>query len=781
MTIVGSSYLASSLTQLRSVANVTSNDTTVARALSSTESVTLSGSQTLLLKQNLSDVAELVIEVDMTNEALDGVASRLVTLEEIEQSLLSFAEGSDEYNAAETSFQAAQRDLSDYILANVTKLGDWKVDYDATPTDDPYFDFEAWSQDAGAAVSSRFAAITIQADDLVTRLHNPSTCPICNAGDVLAAAPTSNTTTAVGSQSDTSTTDPNWDSLRSSFLWSLSGDQQLSYSYYSGVVPYTYGGDGPNGTIAPLNATQQADHDIVMQRWDDVVNFNFEKVYETSSSNVGEIRIAYTSAGPSGSAAYAYYPNGGASGGDTWYMSTVSSNDSFSAGGYGMLTALHEIGHAIGLKHPFQTAAGRGPILNATYDNPRYTVMTYTQEDRNLIWNITSSGASVSAAPVRVQPVTPMLYDVAFAQENYGAELDVRSTDTVYRFTSAPEVLQTLVDGGGIDTIDLTGITRRSTVNLTPGTFSSIGQWSAAEQLAAAKAANPGHDAYFNGLFGASFASDLYEWNDNVAIAFSATIENVVGGAGADTITGNSVANEIWGMSGNDTINGGAGNDTAGFRGAFSDYTLGAVGATFTVQDNTANRDGTDTLTSVEFLKFSDGLYDATTRQKIGDPGAMPSGVAAVSSGPAAAAAAAVVAAATAVAEERAAASRPSPASPVERSAKDRATISKGRLAAITGARAAVAKLSGSLSNASRKMAHVSAAISSPAAYRASSVSAAKAPQNSTQAAGYFAAITSRPSYNGAMTSPLSGFNSNTLRQVSAPNRADVLAAILRS
>ena len=790
MTTIGSSYLASSLSQMRSVANITSSNTTIGRALATTSSVTIDGSRTLLLKQNLSDVAEFLVKVDMTNDALDGLATRLASLEAIEQSRLNSISGSAEYNAANASFEAAQRDLTDYILNNVTAFADWKINFDDTPSQDDYFDFEAWSQDTGGAVNSRLATIEMQANDLITRFHNPSTCPICNAGDGLAAAPTTNTTTVIGPQSDASTSDVNWDALRSGSLWNLSGDQQLSYSYYSGVVPYTYAGSGPDGNVVALNATQQSDHDVVMQKWDDVVNFEFEKVYETSASNVGEIRVAYTSSGPAGSAAYAYYPNGGASGGDTWYMSSVSSNNSFSPGDYGMLTALHEVGHAIGLKHPFQTSAGTGPLLNAALDNPRYSVMTYTQNDKNLIWNITASGGSVSASASIVRPVTPMLYDVAFAQENYGAETSVRSTDTSYTFTSAPEVLQTIVDGGGTDTMDLTGITRGSIVDLTPGSFSSVGLWTIADQKAAAKAANPGFDSWFDTLYGAGYTSQLYQWDNNVAIAYSATIENAIGSSGNDQITGNSVGNEIWGMAGNDTINAGIGNDTVGFRGAFADYTLGAVAATFTVQDNTAGRDGTDTLNGVEFLKFSDGLYDATTRQKIGNASGMPSGAAASSSGQSAAAAAAASAAATAAANERAASSRPSPSNPVARSEKERATISKGRLAGITGARSTVKKLSSALSGASKKMAHVAAAISSPAASRTSSLqatnrtaasSASTSMSKANNTIAYAAAVASRPVSKPLSAPHFGAASSASMRQVFAPNRSDVLAAILRS
>jgi RTX calcium-binding nonapeptide repeat (4 copies)/FG-GAP-like repeat len=54
--------------------------------------------------------------------------------------------------------------------------------------------------------------------------------------------------------------------------------------------------------------------------------------------------------------------------------------------------------------------------------------------------------------------------------------------------------------------------------------------------------------------------------------------ENVVGGAGDDTITGNSLANILTGAAGNDTLNGGGGNDTL-FGGDGNDLLIGGADA----------------------------------------------------------------------------------------------------------------------------------------------------------------------------------------------------------
>jgi RTX calcium-binding nonapeptide repeat (4 copies) len=73
----------------------------------------------------------------------------------------------------------------------------------------------------------------------------------------------------------------------------------------------------------------------------------------------------------------------------------------------------------------------------------------------------------------------------------------------------------------------------------------------------------------------------------------------VVGGAGNDEISGDSNDNKL---------DGGAGFNTAVFRGVQSDYTITSLAdGSRQVADSVAGRDGTDTLTNIEQLRFSDG------------------------------------------------------------------------------------------------------------------------------------------------------------------------------
>jgi hypothetical protein len=175
-------------------------------------------------------------------------------------------------------------------------------------------------------------------------------------------------------------------------------------------------------------------------------------------------------------------------------------------------------------------------------------------------------------------PDTPMLFDVYASQQIYGADMTTRTGNTIYGFgsnagaaynfstNSAPGLC--IWDAGGTDILDCSGFTQNQLINLTEGVFSNIGS-----------------------LIG------------NVSIALGAVIENAVGGSGADTINGNSADNILTGKAGNDTISGGLGNDRAVFAGLRSAYTITDLGGGSV---RVSGPDGTDTLSSIEFLVFDD-------------------------------------------------------------------------------------------------------------------------------------------------------------------------------
>ena len=96
-------------------------------------------------------------------------------------------------------------------------------------------------------------------------------------------------------------------------------------------------------------------------------------------------------------------------------------------------------------------------------------------------------------------------------------------------------------------------------------------------------------------------------------LAGGAGNDGIDGRAGADTLSGAGGDDTIMGGAGNDTIDGGAGSNTALYVGPHvgprNRYTVTSAGSIVTVTDHLSTGDGTDSLTNVEFLGFSDKVF----------------------------------------------------------------------------------------------------------------------------------------------------------------------------
>jgi serralysin len=349
------------------------------------------------------------------------------------------------------------------------------------------------------------------------------------------------------------------------FYW---GSSTLSYSIAvagSAWSGYSAGGayDEPfRPDYATFSTAQAVYVRTAMQRFDELIAVSFTE--SNGFANTGDIRFALTGTQSANNAeAYAYFPafQGGAASptdGDVWYSQTKV-GASFAPGGFEFQILMHEIGHAMGLKHAHDTP---NP-LPAGYDSSRYSVMTYNLQLDSTVVRFSGPANAISGEYGESRMITLGLYDVAYLQQRYGADTATRSGATTYTFNASSSDLQVIYDSGGVDTFDLAGQTRRSEVDLREGAFSSINLFTQAEQIATAVAFyGEFYRGYVESFFTGLSTGTLFEWRDNVGIAFGTVIENVIFGSGNDSGIGNAAANTLDGRGGNDTLTGGAGNDT---------------------------------------------------------------------------------------------------------------------------------------------------------------------------------------------------------------------------
>jgi serralysin len=338
---------------------------------------------------------------------------------------------------------------------------------------------------------------------------------------------------------------------------------------------YGAGDEPSNPDYGVLNPVQVSAFREAMAAWDQLI---VPTVTEVGDAAPGQIRIAFSDlqdhrASSPDTHGYTFLGAGSGRAGDIW-LDEALKGSRFTPGTDDGWTLLHEIGHALGLRHPFGDAAA----LPAEYDNLRYTVMAYEPPVDGVLLTGRTSAQGVGLDASYVRPSTPMLFDVVAIQAKYGAAEAAVGSST-YTFDESRPILQTIYDTGGVDTFDLSANSRGSIVDLTPGEFSSIGYWSGSAQAAywASALAAPWSLGWLNQQFA---KAEVYTWSRNVATAPGTVIENVIGAAGGDTINGNAAANQVFGRAGADSISGGDGedylrgedgNDTVAGGGAFDD------------------------------------------------------------------------------------------------------------------------------------------------------------------------------------------------------------------
>jgi serralysin len=312
-----------------------------------------------------------------------------------------------------------------------------------------------------------------------------------------------------------------------------------------GISKYTYA----KRDVQAFDQAEVAAIKAALKKWSDVAAIKFSQVTETRSK-VGELRFVEST---SVASAAAFLPSEAPSAGDVWVNpSTSIAGDPIN---FGPKAIMHEIGHALGLKHPFGSGGGGKSALK--YDSLLYSAIAYN-----------AVGANYKNIP-DFYPETPMYNDLVAIQALYGRNKKHNAGNNTYIFEEGKKYWQAIDDAGGTDTIKYVG-TVGVTIDLREGKFSTLSA-------------------------PISWAMDKY-LTGTVTIGPKSVIEKAIGGEGNDRLIGNDAKNTLQGGLGNDNLNGGKGDDRL-YGGWGSDVLTGGTGKDAFVFDTDSSNGDIDRIT----------------------------------------------------------------------------------------------------------------------------------------------------------------------------------------
>ncbi len=333
--------------------------------------------------------------------------------------------------------------------------------------------------------------------------------------------------------------------LLSGTTWGGDGSGiNLRYNFFSSVPGYYSSTDTEANRFREFNDQMKASTLRVLDEIETFTNINFIESSNTAYQlGFGQARL------PDGTGAWAYYPTRNPKGGDVWTNNLYANTQNPVEGNYGHFLLLHEVGHALGLRHSFDRLSGQEA-------SSQYSVMAYD-------WS-------------PYFPASYMLYDIYALQNLYGANMSHATGDDVYVLDN--NLAYTIWDAGGNDTFDASAYNFDVVLNLNDGSYSSVGL---DDNIAIA----------FNAVIENAWGGSR---NDKIT---GNGVSNILQGNAGDDI--------LVGSAGNDTLNGGAGDDTVVYNLNIEDFLINIIDSVTVELFDASGLYNTDTLISIETYEFN--------------------------------------------------------------------------------------------------------------------------------------------------------------------------------
>lgn len=353
----------------------------------------------------------------------------------------------------------------------------------------------------------------------------------------------------------------------------LSGaSNKVYYGFLGGTENYLSAKDKAN--FKEMDSAQRDAVKTAFNYLSTLINVTFE-LDETKSN------IEFGTNNQTDSAGYANYPLGNGSNPSVLLLdnseNTANNGENLAkVGGYGWQTLIHEIGHAMGLKHPGAYNAGGGttpkPYLPTAMDNRSMSIMSYNDPTSSNILSLTKTDNSYRYNLAVSNPATYQTYDIAALQYLYGAntstkveEITVTNNYAEFKTIWAPQA-------GGV-ALNASSTTRSNIFDLRQGGYSSISmRLTDAEKTEEIKNkfisdlnfSESNATSAANSLYKSLKASKnqkkvtldktLYDGKNNLSLSYGSSFSSVTGGTKADKFYASTYSTIIDGKEGADTV-----------------------------------------------------------------------------------------------------------------------------------------------------------------------------------------------------------------------------------